>query len=77
MKRHQISHDSSLPCLARLALVCAISFYSGALVAESIVVSSTTSTEQSGLFGHILPKFKASSGIDVRVVAGTGHRTAR
>ena len=39
-----------------------------------IVVASTTSTEQSGLFGHILPAFKARSGIDVRVVAlGTGQ----
>jgi len=39
-----------------------------------IVVSSTTSTQDSGLFGHILPLFKARSGIDVRVVAqGTGQ----
>ena len=42
--------------------------------AESIVVSSTTSTEQSGLFGHILPKFESESGISVKVVAlGTGQ----
>jgi tungstate transport system substrate-binding protein len=40
----------------------------------SIVVASTTSTEQSGLFGHLLPAFKKDSGIDVRVVAvGTGQ----
>ena len=39
-----------------------------------IVVASTTSTEQSGLFPHLLPAFKAASGIDVRVVAlGTGQ----
>ena len=39
-----------------------------------IVVASTTSTEQSGLFAHLLPAFKAASGIDVRVVAlGTGQ----
>ena len=39
-----------------------------------IVVSSTTSTEQSGLFGHILPVFEKESGIKVRVVAlGTGQ----
>ncbi len=39
-----------------------------------IVVQSTTSTEQSGLFKHILPMFKAKTGIDVRVVAvGTGQ----
>ena len=42
--------------------------------APSIVVASTTSTEQSGLFGHILPQFKQASGIDVKVVAlGTGQ----
>ena len=42
--------------------------------AQSIVVASTTSTEQSGLFGHILPQFKQSTGIDVKVVAlGTGQ----
>ena len=41
---------------------------------KSIVVASTTSTEQSGLFGHLLPAFKAASGIEVRVVAvGTGQ----
>jgi tungstate transport system substrate-binding protein len=41
---------------------------------KSIVVASTTSTQDSGLFGHILPKFKARTGIDVKVVAqGTGQ----
>jgi len=56
------------------ALLSAIS--SGATLAQdkSIVVSSTTSTQDSGLFGHILPLFKAKTGIDVRVVAqGTGQ----
>ena len=39
-----------------------------------IVVASTTSTEQSGLFGHILPIFEKKTGIQVRVVAlGTGQ----
>ncbi len=39
-----------------------------------IVMASTTSTEQSGLFKHLLPVFKQASGIDVRVVAlGTGQ----
>ena len=42
--------------------------------AESIVVASTTSTEQSGLFSVLLPEFKKASGIDVKVVAlGTGQ----
>lgn len=39
-----------------------------------IVVSSTTSTENSGLFKHLLPLFKHKTGVDVRVVAqGTGQ----
>ena len=39
-----------------------------------ITVASTTSTEQSGLFGHILPAFTKATGIEVRVVAvGTGQ----
>ena len=39
-----------------------------------IVMASTTSTEQSGLFNHLLPLFKQASGIEVRVVAvGTGQ----
>ena len=42
-----------------------------------IVVASTTSTQDSGLFGHILPVFKAKTGIEVRVVAqGTGQALA-
>ncbi len=42
--------------------------------AKFIVMASTTSTEQSGLFPHLLPLFKQASGIDVRVVAvGTGQ----
>jgi tungstate transport system substrate-binding protein len=42
--------------------------------AQSIVVASTTSTEQSGLFSYLLPEFKKANGIDVKVVAlGTGQ----
>jgi tungstate transport system substrate-binding protein len=41
---------------------------------KNIVMASTTSTEQSGLFGHLLPAFKQATGIDMRVVAvGTGQ----
>ena len=41
---------------------------------KSIVVASTTSTQDFGLFGHILPSFKAKTGIDVKVVSqGTGQ----
>ncbi len=48
--------------------------FTPAAAQESITVASTTSTEQSGLFGHILPAFEKDSGIKVRVVAlGTGQ----
>src|SRR6187397_2042898 len=58
-----------------------LSFLAASLLAFSalaqdkfIVMASTTSTEQSGLFAHLLPAFKQASGIDVRVVAlGTGQ----
>ena len=46
----------------------------GAVHAQSITMASTTSTEQSGLFGYLLPEFKKTSGLDVKVVAlGTGQ----
>ena len=41
---------------------------------RSIVVASTTSTQDSGLFGYLLPIFKAKTNIDVKVIAqGTGQ----
>ena len=41
---------------------------------RSITVASTTSTEQSGLFAHLLPAFTARTGVQVKVVAlGTGQ----
>ena len=40
----------------------------------SIIVASTTSTQDSGLFGYLLPIFKAKTNIDVKVIAqGTGQ----
>ena len=64
----------SLPeWLLCLALACA-SWTATATQTPSITVASTTSTEQSGLFAHLLPAFKQASGIDVKVVAvGTGQ----
>ncbi len=63
--------------LLRRALLLALmaAFALPALAQErSITVASTTSTEQSGLFGHILPIFTRETGISVRVVAlGTGQ----
>ncbi|MDN5873916.1 MAG: hypothetical protein L0H29_05980, partial [Sinobacteraceae bacterium] len=41
--------------------------------ASSFTLASTTSTQNSGLFGYLLPKFKQDSGVTVHVVAvGTG-----
>ena len=46
----------------------------GAQAQKSITVASTTSTEQSGLFKHLLPRFTDKTGIEVKVVAvGTGQ----
>jgi tungstate transport system substrate-binding protein len=59
-----------------LAAVLAATLLAPAARAEdqSITVASTTSTEQSGLFPYLLPKFKEQTGIEVRVVAvGTGQ----
>jgi tungstate transport system substrate-binding protein len=60
---------------AVLALAAIIVVAAPALAQDkSIVVASTTSTQDSGLFGHILPLFKAKTGIDAKVVAqGTGQ----
>ncbi|MGE0747954.1 MAG: substrate-binding domain-containing protein [Rhodospirillales bacterium] len=56
------------------AIATALALLTGAQAQTFITVASTTSTENSGLFGDILPKFKAATGIDVRVVAvGTGQ----
>jgi tungstate transport system substrate-binding protein len=44
---------------------------------EFIVVQSTTSTENSGLFAHLLPLFTKKTGIEVRVVAVGRRRPAR
>jgi tungstate transport system substrate-binding protein len=57
------------------AALAAFAFTAPAIAQEkSIVVSSTTSTQDSGLFGHILPLFKAKTGIEVKVVSqGTGQ----
>ena len=55
--------------LAAIALVAY-----GSAAAQAITMASTTSTEQSGLFAHLLPAFKQATGIDVKVVAvGTGQ----
>jgi tungstate transport system substrate-binding protein len=62
--------------LLSLVLVIVFGAAAGRAAAEdrSIVVASTTSTQDSGLFGYLLPIFKAKTGIEVRVIAqGTGQ----
>jgi len=60
-----------------IALIAAVGLLAGPAPGRAqqfITVSSTTSTENSGLFKHILPMFKKKTGVDVRVVAqGTGQ----
>jgi tungstate transport system substrate-binding protein len=59
--------------------VLAIIFIVSAVIAaharaQQITMASTTSTEQSGLFGYLLPEFKKATGIEIKVVAlGTGQ----
>jgi tungstate transport system substrate-binding protein len=62
---------SFIACATAVALIVSSAAFARD---KSIVVASTTSTQDSGLFGHILPAFKKTSGIDVRVIAqGTGQ----
>jgi tungstate transport system substrate-binding protein len=72
-----LQRTPTLPLGRRLVLAAlgvAVCIPAALAQAPSIVVASTTSTEQSGLFAHLLPEFKKASGIDVKVVAlGTGQ----
>jgi len=57
-----------------LAALLLLSAFAATAQEKFIVVASTTSTEQSGLFGYLLPIFSKDTGIQVRVVAlGTGQ----
>jgi tungstate transport system substrate-binding protein len=61
-------------CLLAGALLTPAVHAQAAAAEKFIVVASTTSTEQSGLFAHLLPAFTQATGISVRVVAvGTGQ----
>ncbi|OPY98077.1 tungsten ABC transporter substrate-binding protein [Bradyrhizobium sacchari] len=62
--------------MKRIVAIGAVLLWSTIAFAQNrtITVASTTSTEQSGLFGHLLPLFSQAEGIDVKVVAvGTGQ----
>jgi tungstate transport system substrate-binding protein len=63
---------SSVAFAASISAV--VGFASATAQDRSIVVASTTSTQDSGLFGYLLPIFKAKTGIEVKVIAqGTGQ----
>ena len=65
---------NNLSNLRRLATIAFFCVTTTAAWSQSITMASTTSTEQSGLFGHLLPEFKKASGIDIKAVAvGTGQ----
>jgi tungstate transport system substrate-binding protein len=69
----------SMPLLARLAACLFSIALIGTAQADErfITLSSTTSTQDSGLFGYILPIFKSATGLDVHVIAvGTGQALA-
>jgi tungstate transport system substrate-binding protein len=68
---YRIKHRITIVLCAQAALFF-IAF--SAAHAQNIVLASTTSTEQSGLFSHLLPAFERASGIHVKVVAvGSGQ----
>ena len=61
------------PVAAAVAFVSLVSV-GAAAQAGTLTMASTTSTEQSGLFSHLLPAFKQATGVDTKVVAvGTGQ----
>jgi tungstate transport system substrate-binding protein len=76
--RHQEPHVLSRRIFAAGAAALALVFTThGGAQERFVTLASTTSTEQSGLFGHIVPLFRQETGIDVRVVAvGTGQALA-
>ena len=66
--------DKLRSCILLVLAVLLALFAPATAKADFILVQSTTSTENSGLFDHILPMFTAETGIEVRVVAvGTGQ----
>ena len=60
--------------MKRWMAALAVAFCLHAAAAETLTLASTTSTEQTGLFAHLLPSFRQATGIEVKVVAvGTGQ----
>ena len=76
MRVKKISFLGLTQQVSKVVLLAGLAWGSALALAQnaSIVMASTTSTEQSGLFAHLLPAFKKATGIDVKVVAlGTGQ----
>jgi tungstate transport system substrate-binding protein len=71
-------HTAGIKMIRAVALILSVVLLSQARAQERfITLSSTTSTEDSGLFGHIIPLFRMARGVDVHVVAvGTGQALA-
>jgi tungstate transport system substrate-binding protein len=70
----RMRHLTMLATVIGLMVVPVLSAVYARAEDKSIVVASTTSTQDSGLFGYLLPIFKQKTGIDVKVVAqGTGQ----
>ena len=63
-----------LPAARTLLIAASLAIFATSVQAGSVLVQSTTSTANSGLYRHLLPKIEADTGIDVKVVAvGTGQ----
>jgi tungstate transport system substrate-binding protein len=66
--------ESARGAIKLIVLSASLALSGTAAWAQNITMASTTSTEQSGLFGVLLPDFKKATGIDIKVVAlGTGQ----
>ena len=73
MSMRTIGIASALACVCFVGACLALIPVVHAGEEKTIIVQSTTSTQNSGLFDYILPQFKKQSGITVNVVAvGTG-----
>jgi tungstate transport system substrate-binding protein len=74
LNRHLAGLESAQGAIKLIVLSACLAISATAARAQNITMASTTSTEQSGLFGALLPDFKKATGIDIKVVAlGTGQ----
>jgi tungstate transport system substrate-binding protein len=74
LNRHLAGVESAQGAIKLIVLSACLAISATAARAQNITMASTTSTEQSGLFGALLPDFKKATGIDIKVVAlGTGQ----